>query len=49
MNNKLWVKFLDWLYKAHSITKDWIPDKTSIELWEEFRSSKIGEDTAGAI
>ena len=37
MNDKLWIKFLIWLYKAHQITKDWTPSKISIELWEEFR------------
>ena len=37
MTDKEWDKFLKWLYKAHSITRDWIPDKESIKLWEEYK------------
>ena len=40
MNDKQWDKFLDWLYKAHSITKDWKPNRVSIELWQEYERSK---------
>ncbi len=32
MTDEEWNKFLEWLYKAHQITKDWAPDKVSIEL-----------------
>ncbi len=40
MNDKQWQKFLDWLYKAHSISKDWIPNRTSIEVWLEYKRRK---------
>lgn len=43
MNNKEWQKFLDWLYKAHSITKDWIPDKITAKLWCEFQEYLLKE------
>lgn len=39
LTDKQWGSFLEWLYKTHSITKDWIPDKISIQLWEEYRVS----------
>ncbi len=46
----MWQKFLEWLYKTHAVTKDWTPDKTSIQVWEEFRSSKVdGKDTPRKI
>jgi len=35
--DKNWAKFLEWIYKTHSIVPDWKPNKVSIELWEEFR------------
>ena len=40
MTDKEWQEFLDWLYEAHSITKDWIPNKTSIELWLEYKGDR---------
>ncbi len=41
MTDKTWVKFLEWLYKTHSLTKDWTPSKISIELWEEYKRKKV--------
>ncbi len=38
--DKRWDRFLEWLYKTHAITRDWIPDRQSIKLWEEFRKKK---------
>ncbi len=43
MMDKLWQAFLEWLYKAHNITKDWTPNRTSIELWEEYSEAKQGK------
>lgn len=40
MKDTQWDKFLNWLYKAHALTKDWTPSKTSIELWEEYEKTK---------
>ena len=39
--DKTWINFLEWLYKAHNITKDWKPDRTSIKLWEEFNKRVV--------
>lgn len=42
MNDKEWQAFLLWLYKTHSITKDWIPNRISIELWLEYKEVNNG-------
>ncbi len=36
MTDKEWQEFLNWLYKTHLITRDWSPNKISIELWIEY-------------
>ncbi len=41
MNDKQWAEFLDWLYKTHSITKDWTPNRTSIEIWLEYKGKRV--------
>lgn len=40
MTSAEWDDFLEWLYKTHSITKDYKPNRVSIELWEEYCEAK---------
>ena len=40
ITDEKWAKFLEWLYEAHSLTKDYVPDKMSIRLWEEYKKLK---------
>ncbi len=40
MIDKEWDKFLEWLYKTHQITKDWTPDRISIEFFLEFSKGR---------
>ena len=38
MKDTEWNSFLEWIYRVHNITKDWTPNRTSIELWKEYES-----------
>ena len=40
ITDKEWEKFLSFIVINHNISRDWMPQRTSIELWEEYKNSK---------
>ncbi len=48
VSNEEWNSFLEWLYKAHQLTRDCTPSRTSIELWKEYKNGlSNAESNAG--